>query len=156
MKFADSPEWVAAKADGDTAEIAVAGWFQSVGFDVFKTLGNVAFDLLLQCKVEVKRDRRAAETGNVAVEVEYRGQSSGIHTSQATYWAFVLDGEALIIKTRSLRDLIASSEFQERRAGDGGNAVVKLVPVAQLRAVKDVRQVQLPDPPKPRRRKVLN
>lgn len=153
MTLTDSPDWLAAKAAGDTAELAVAAWFQTRGFDAFQTLGDAPFDLLLQCRVEVKRDRLAATTGNIAVEVGYRGRSSGIHDSPATYWAFVLDAEVLLITTQALRDLIASSEFPERRAGDGQFAVVKLVPVATLQGHKDVRRIPLSEPVRPPRRK---
>lgn len=137
----DSPEWVIAKAAGDSAEIAVAEWFRGRDFDTFKTLGYASFDLLLQATVEVKRDLLAEKTGNVAVEVSYNRQSSGIHTSLATYWAFVLSGEALLISTRKLRDLIARSDFPERFAGDGHKSVVKLVPVATLRKEPDVKAI---------------
>lgn len=149
----DSAAWSAAKAEGDSAELAVASWFRSLGFETFKTLGQASFDLLLTCRVEVKRDLRAAETGNVAVEVEYRGRSSGIHDSQATYWAFVLDDEALVIKTRTLRDLISRSEFPERYCGDGNQSLVRLVPVDTLRKAKDVRVVRLMTAKSPRRAK---
>jgi hypothetical protein len=141
MTVTDSPEWLAAKAAGDDAELIVAEWFRTKGYDVFRTLGQVSFDLLLQTKIEVKRDRRAASTGNVAVEVAYRGRSSGVHDSQAAFWAFVLDAEILLVPTRALRDLIASSEFVERVARDGRQAVVKLVPVATLRGHREVRVI---------------
>ena len=141
--MADSPEWVAAKAEGDTAEIAVAEWFRGRDFDTFQTLGNAPFDLLLQATVEVKRDLKAEKTGNVAVEVSYNRQSSGIHTSPATYWAFVLNGEAILITTRNLRDLIGNSKFREVPAGDGQKSVVKLVPVEVLKRHPHVKLISL-------------
>ena len=38
----DSPQWLAAKAVGDTAELAVAEWFAARGYLVAKTLGLAA------------------------------------------------------------------------------------------------------------------
>ncbi len=55
--------------------------------------------------VEVKRDRRWHETGNLYIEVEcwYNStqswQASGIAVTEADYWAFVLEESVLIIPT---------------------------------------------------------
>ena len=70
----DSPTWTVAKAKGDQAEDAIASWFRDErGWQTYKTLGRADFDLLLQCEVEVKRNLRTAETGNVAIETHSRG-----------------------------------------------------------------------------------
>jgi len=39
-------------------------------------------------KVEVKTDRLAHSTGNLAIEYKCRGKWSGISTTQADWWAF--------------------------------------------------------------------
>jgi hypothetical protein len=55
--------------------------------------------------VEVKRDRRWHETGNLYIEVEcwYNStqswQVSGIAVTEADYWAFVLEESVLMIPT---------------------------------------------------------
>ena len=55
--------------------------------------------------VEVKRDRRWYETGNLYIEVEcwYNStqswQASGIAVTEADYWAFVLEESVLMIPT---------------------------------------------------------
>ena len=51
---------------------------------------------LLQGKIgpiEVKRDTIVSESGNIAVEFECRGRPSGIRTTAARWWVFVLSGE---------------------------------------------------------------
>ena len=53
--------------------------------------------LLSGGKIEVKRDFIAHKTGNVFVEYESRGAPSGISTTQADYWAFVLEYETVVI-----------------------------------------------------------
>ena len=126
----DSPQWVAAKAVGDSAEIAIADWFRGQEYQAFKTLGDAPFDLLVQATVEVKRDLKSADTGNVAVEVSYRGQLSGIYVSKATFWAFVLsDDEALLVRTPKLLDIAVRSEFKEVAAGYEQMTRIRLVPV---------------------------
>jgi hypothetical protein len=55
--------------------------------------------------VEVKRDRRWHETGNLYIEVQcwYNStqswQASGIAVTEADYWAFVLEENVLMIPT---------------------------------------------------------
>ena len=55
--------------------------------------------------VEVKRDRRWHETGNLYIEIEcwYNSteswQASGIAVTEADYWAFVLEESVLMIPT---------------------------------------------------------
>lgn len=46
--------------------------------------------------VEVKNDVRASDTGNLYIEFECRGKPSGIQTTEADAWAFVLGGGASV------------------------------------------------------------
>lgn len=68
-------------------------------------------DLLTIETVEVKRDRRWKETGNLFIETEcfYVNDGvtkrSGILTTKATHWAFVLEDLTLIV---SKADLLAT------------------------------------------------
>jgi hypothetical protein len=139
----DSPQWIAAKGEGDTAELAVADFFRDRGWATFKALGNAAFDLLLQCEVEVKRDLRAPETGNVAIETAYRGQPSGILVSKAAWWAIVVGDVGYIVKTDLLRRFVLSHRFREVAAGDEQLATVRLVPVPKLAELKGVYSIDL-------------
>jgi hypothetical protein len=144
MIRSDSPSWIASKAAGDRAERELAEFFRGRGWSTFQALGRADFDLLLTCHVEVKRDLKAAETGNVAVEVSYHGQPSGLLTSSAAYWAFVLDREAVLIKTGDLRTAVLTGKYREVNAGDGYATTVKLVPVERLKALKGAQAVPLP------------
>lgn len=139
----DSPTWLAGKAIGDRGELAVAEYFRRAGFDTFKTIGRADFDLLLTAAVEVKVDRKAATTGNVAVEVAYAGQPSGVMTSPATYWAFLIDDEAIIVRTEGLRAAVLARPLPEVDAGDGHKARVRLLPVKRLRTIAGAYSVTL-------------
>lgn len=57
-------------------------------------------DLLQNKKIEVKHDMIAHSTGRVFVEYECRGRNSGITTTQADFWAFVLLTGAVIIVSK--------------------------------------------------------
>ena len=69
-------------------------------------------DLLHLDTVEVKKDRRWVETGNIYIETEcyYQNENewrpSGIRVSEATHWAFVLEDMSLIIERYRLIDAV--------------------------------------------------
>jgi hypothetical protein len=62
--------------------------------------------------VEVKRDRRWVETGNIYVETAFYSRStynwveSGLMKTKADRWAFILEELVIIIKTDDLRKAI--------------------------------------------------
>lgn len=58
-------------------------------------------------KIEVKYDRKAHETGNLFVEVFSRDKPSGISTTKANYWIFVIDKSqyAIILNIEKLKKL---------------------------------------------------
>lgn len=139
----DSPQWLTAKAVGDRAEVAVGEWFAGRGYAVFKTLGLASVDLMLQATVEVKCDLVAARSQHVAVEVEYNGKPSGIRTSQAFWWAFVVESQAIIIRTESLKELVETHNFRRVRGGDGQRTLLMLVPLSELKQARDIFVVPL-------------
>ncbi len=63
--------------------------------------------------VEVKRDRRWKETGNLYIETECWSDAlacwyaSGIITSKASHWSFVLEDLVLTVPTETIRKAIA-------------------------------------------------
>ena len=91
--------------------------------------------LLTGNKIEVKRDFLAHKTGNVFVEYESRGRPSGIATSMADHWAFILEDETvIIIKTERLK-----AKCRERfkggntvSGGDSDTSMGVLLPVSLL------------------------
>jgi hypothetical protein len=143
MSRQEPSHWAAAKALGDDAERAIAEWFRGRGFEPYLSVGLVQFDLLLQCRVEVKHDLRARETGNVAIEVECNGQPSGITTSQAAWWAIVVAGEAHLVKTPDLRRLVTQGGHPVVAAGDGMRSRVALVPIEELRRLHPYQSIAL-------------
>ena len=140
---ADSPEWLRAKAKGDRAELSVAEWFRGRGYLVAKTVGAESFDLLLQAHVEVKHDRRATQTGRIAVEIRHRGQASGLLSTSATWWAIVVGDEAFLMKTDTLRRCVLSGKYQTRFGGDGQASELVLVPIVDVRGLEGVFVIRL-------------
>ena len=85
--------------------------------------------------LEVKRDFRASQTGKVFVEFFCRGKPSGIATTEADFWAFVIDGDyVVILPTEALKEIV---EFHKQKGwvmsgGDNNVSQGALVRVERL------------------------
>ena len=67
-------------------------------YDIFVPEKNIG--------VEVKKDGKSQETGNLVIEVEFNGKPSALSTTGADYWVFD-DGESYIwIEPYKLRDIV--------------------------------------------------
>jgi len=87
--------------------------------------------------VEVKTDRATHATGNVAVELEYRGKPSGLATSNAKYWAFVFAGEykgevIILIERERLKNVVKDGNFRTVYGGDDMASKLVLIPKEKL------------------------
>ena len=70
--------------------------------------------------IEVKRDLRAKETGNVYIEYESRNKLSGIETTTADWWFIYYEmdlSKCVCIRTEELKSLI--SEINPRKVPGG-------------------------------------
>lgn len=69
--------------------------------------------------IEVKSDRWASKTGNIAIECISSGKASGIQLTQAHYWMYVVidkEPEFYKIPVPILKDLIQRQEYSEIKA----------------------------------------
>ena len=144
MTRPDSHAWLAAKTQGDQAELAIAGWFRGQGYLVAKTVGaTAASDLLVQTQVEVKHDLLAESSGRVAIEISYRGHPSGLTTSQAAWWAIVVGREVFLLKADVLRECLRIGKYPTCFGGDNKSSGLVLLPIAVLRGLKQARVISL-------------
>jgi len=79
-------------------------------------------ELLQNKKIEVKRDFRASQTGKVFVEFFCRGKPSGISTTEAEYWAFILDGETVVLLPTEKMKALTEEAKQSGRVVSGGDS----------------------------------
>ena len=88
--------------------------------------------------VEVKTDRIVSTSQNVYIEFESRGRPSGIATSKAEYWAFILGGDRyrrdviIIIKRQRLQKICERFGNRRIRGGDNDTSWGWNLPVATL------------------------
>ena len=91
--------------------------------------------------IEVKRDFKVSDTGNIAIEFECRGRKSDIAVTKAMWWAIVLDGRQfahemiIFIKTSRLKE-IAKDIYKARGFVTGGdknsNTKMILIPIERF------------------------
>ena len=106
-----------------------------VGQEAENELGKI-----LSCKtIEVKRDSWTYKSGNIAVEFESRGKKSGIATSKAEWWAFVLSGGykdeiIVLIKDRKIRSLTTEYYIKGsvKEMGDNNTSKAVLIPIKEI------------------------
>tara|TARA_Y100000401_G_scaffold116906_1_gene123910 strand:+ start:3972 stop:4346 length:375 start_codon:yes stop_codon:yes gene_type:complete len=96
-----------------------------------KHLGNI----LDNQKVEVKTDYQASDTGNLFIEYFSRGKESGIITTEATWFAFIVSNEKIIlVSTNKLKKLCRPYLNTKRdvKGGDDNTSQGILLPIKDL------------------------
>lgn len=73
-------------------------------------------------KVEVKRDFKALNTGNIFVEYQSRGKLSGISTTQADYYCYFLSDEHFIMTTTNRMKRMCRAYWDTNRNVNGGDS----------------------------------
>ena len=92
-------------------------------------------DLLMSQTIEIKRDFKASQTGKVFVEFFSRGKPSGIDTTEADFWAFIIDGETVIIlPTSKLKALVEEAKEKGKTisGGDRNTSIGALIKLERL------------------------
>lgn len=84
--------------------------------------------------IEVKSDRLAHQTGNIYVEMTYKGKPSGIFASKADWWVYEIKGHFIVMTRERMLELVerAIVEKRTRRGGDFNMTTGALVPVEWL------------------------
>jgi len=81
---------------------------------------------LLGKTIEVKRDFKALNTGNIFIEYQSRGKLSGIATTQAEYWCYWLsDFHLILIETEELKKMCRIYLNTKRDVSGGDNNTSK-------------------------------
>lgn len=87
--------------------------------------------------IEVKRDLMAYKTGNMAIEYESRGKPSGIATTEAEYWAYIVEGSETVILVEVERLKSVARKYGRLVVG-GDNNTSKLVLVPLNKVFKKI------------------
>ena len=91
----------------------------------------------VKVKYEVKSDRMACRTGNVAIEIACNGKPSGVSTTEANFYAYfiifpTMSPTLYLIPTDALKELIIDNKYRRVKGGDGWRSEMILVPIEEL------------------------
>ena len=134
MKFSE------ALKDGKSSEKIVLKLLQNTYPSADRIIGyNKEFDIVVpeaNMTIEVKKDFKSQETGNVVIETSMNNNPSGITTTGANWWVFHTDPNKLIwITTFIIRYMIEIEGFKEVEfigKGDTKKKKAYLVPIEIL------------------------
>ena len=99
----------------------------------FKDYDALVFGYEQPERVEVKTDTYAHKYNSFFIEVEYKGNDSGIKTTKADTWLHVVwkpkgECDVYAIPIQRLRDGLLDERVYTKTGGDGGYSVGKIVP----------------------------
>jgi hypothetical protein len=93
-------------------------------------------------KIEVKTERDTwVDTGNIAIEVSYKGKPSGLARTKADWWFHILTIDGNIISMLSfpvpklkyiIRELYKKDLVKSVMGGDNNDSEILLVPIDKL------------------------
>ena len=91
-------------------------------------------DIFNNSTIEVKRDLKALNTGNVFVEYMSRGKPSGLSTTEADWYCFNLGKKYHIVKTKELKNICREYYKTKRdiKGGDSNTSKGILLPIIKL------------------------
>jgi hypothetical protein len=89
--------------------------------------------LLKGDKIEVKTDYKAKKTGNLFVEYKTENRLSGLSTTKAHFWAFLISNEQIIIiETSKLKTLCKQKGLTRIPGGDNDKSMGILLPLNNI------------------------
>ena len=93
-------------------------------------------------KIEVKTERdKWLETGNIAIEIRFRGKKSGISITESDWWFHILSDKGkvkgmLCLPVEELKNIckamIKSGEAKKIMGGDDNQSEILLLPIKTL------------------------
>ena len=91
-------------------------------------------DIFANKKIEVTYDLKALQTGNVFVEYNSRGKSSGIANSQSDYYCFAFGDSLHLLPTEKLKEKCRRyiGTLRDVRGGDSNTSHGILLPIDEL------------------------
>lgn len=96
---------------------------------------KILSELLHDKTIEVKRDLKAINTGNIFIEYESRGKKSGLSKSEADFYCyFITDGRMFLIETSELKGLCRKylNSNRDVKGGDSNTSKGILLPLIDL------------------------
>tara|TARA_R100000458_G_C8155855_1_gene161848 strand:- start:19 stop:411 length:393 start_codon:yes stop_codon:yes gene_type:complete len=121
--------------------------YKKSNFDIDLEFGGIGEDYILDIfesgkKVEVKTERDTwKRTGNIAIEIRYKGYNSGITITDAETWCHVLTDNGNVVGTivvpvdflkERIKKLVKEKKAEVKFAGDNKESQVVLLPIKYI------------------------
>jgi hypothetical protein len=104
--------------------------------------GKKLADILQNKKIEVKYDKIASRTGNIAIEFESRGKPSGISITEADYYCYIIantkcDDIYMLIAVHKLKKLCRAYFLNNciKEIGDNNTSKAVIIPLERLLSI---------------------
>ena len=119
----------------------------SKGFDLDLKFGKLGEDFVNDMqvgnkKIEVKTERDIWKTtGNIAIEIRYKGQPSGLSTTESSVWIHLLSYKGVIeggfmfkvdLLKEKVKKLFNEGEVKMTMGGDDNLSQMVLLPIKEL------------------------
>ena len=91
-------------------------------------------DIFENKKIEVKRDLKSKETGNIFIEYESRGKPSGLATTESDFYCFVIEHLYIILPTIKVKQIAKRyiGTSRDVRGGDNNTSCGILIRLKDL------------------------
>ena len=121
--------------------------YKKNNFDIDLDFGMKGEDWVIKLfegneKIEVKTERGLwKETGNIAIEITYKGKPSGLSTTEADMWIHLLEDNREIvggfiipvkILKQRIKNLYKDKEISIIKGGDDNNSSIALLPISEV------------------------
>jgi hypothetical protein len=117
-------------------------YLEAIGCTDIKENDDNAYDISFVLKnktrtIEVKEDFMYHVTGNVAIEYHSREKDSGVTSSKADIWCYVLDrgigyDGIYFVSLAKLRKYLQENKFPEKDGGDNLTSKLYLLPITSF------------------------
>lgn len=116
-------------------------------FDIDLDFGKIGENKVINMfegngSIEVKTERGSwQKTGNIAIEVKYKGKPSGLSTTKAKTWIHLLSQDlnilgGFIFDVNKLRDRVKDLTILKRarivKGGDNNDSTIVLLPIKEM------------------------
>lgn len=126
--------------DSEESVKKVIEFLQTVGCTDISENHDGRFDIQYTNKsgiirtAEVKNDLMYNDTGNVAIEFQSRNKPSGISTSKADVWYYVLGDDIYVCPIGILRVYLIQhwDRYRRVKGGDDGTSLIALIPMYEF------------------------
>ena len=121
--------------------------YKKENFDIDLDFGKKGEKLIVEIfegksQIEVKTERNKwLETGNIAIEIRYKGKPSGISTTDAKWWIHILKSDDEVrfsfifpvkVLKRKLKWIISEGKGRITMGGDDNLSTLVLLPIKEL------------------------